>query len=338
MSLREQAGQLLLAGVTADGPQLAADLAARREIAGVFLRGTTERSPAELRRRVDTLNRATPRGAPGLFVAVDQEGGAVRTLRGAGFTTVPPAGEQAGLTVERVGDLAGTWAAELARAGVNVDLAPVADTVPPGREHTNPPIGGHGRQFGSDPDHVAERVAAVSAQLRGSGILPTVKHFPGLGRVRVNTDTDRGAVDRTADAADPYLAPFTAGVTAGGAAVMISSAGYPNLDPDHPAVFSHAVITDLLRTRLGYDGLVMTDDVAIAAAVRHVPLWRRPVDFVAAGGDLVLTVRSEFAPPMLAALVHQAETHPEFRARVAESATRVLSAKRDLGLLRCASS
>jgi len=155
--------------------------------------------------------------------------------------------------------------------------------------------------------------------------------------VRVNTDTTRGAVDRTADAADPYLAPFTAGVTAGDAAVMISSATYPRLDPDHPAVFSRAVIQGLLRTELGYDGLVMTDDVAIAEAVRHVPLWQRPVAFVAAGGDLVLTVRSEFAAPMLAALVHRAAGDPLFRARVTESATRVLSAKHTLGLLRCGS-
>jgi beta-N-acetylhexosaminidase len=101
-------------------------------------------------------------------------------------------------------------------------------------------------------------------------------------------------------------------------------------------VFSPAVIQGLLRTSLGWDGLVMTDDVAIAEAVRHVPVWRRPVDFVAAGGDLVLTVRAELAAPMLAALVLRAGRDPAFRARVAESATRVLTAKWSLGLLRCA--
>jgi beta-N-acetylhexosaminidase len=235
----------------------------------------------------------------------------------------------------RVRALTGEWAAELVAAGVNLDLAPVADTVPAGREGSNPPIGVHGRQFGSDPADVAPRVSAVSAALRAHGVLPTVKHFPGLGRVRVNTDTGRGAVDRTADAGDPHLAPFAAGVRAGAGAVMVSSATYPRLDRRRPAVFSPAVIHDLLRTRLGWNGLVVSDDVAIAEAVRHVPLWRRAVDFVAVGGDLVLTLRSEYAGPMVAALVLRAERDADFRARVAESAGRVLQGKRSVGLLRC---
>jgi beta-N-acetylhexosaminidase len=335
LGLREQAGQLLLVGIAADGPQLAADVVARERVAGVFLRGTTGRSPAALRARVAALEAAAPDDGPGLFVAVDQEGGAVRTLREPGFAAVPAADEQAALPVGEVGSVTARWAAELAAAGVNLDLAPVADTVPAGRERANPPIGRHGRHYGTEPADVAARVAAVSRELRAHGVLPTVKHFPGLGRVRVNTDTHRGAVDRTADAADPHLVPFTAGVRAGAGAVMVSSATYPRLDPRHPAVFSPAVLQGLLRTTLGWDGLVMTDDVGVAEAVRHVPVWRRPVDFVAAGGDLVLTVRAEFAAPMLAALVLRAERDPAFRARVTESATRVLTVKRSLGLLRC---
>jgi beta-N-acetylhexosaminidase len=335
MSLREQAGQLVLVGVAAGRPDQAADVVSREGVAGVFLRGRTTRSLADLRRRIGRLRDAAGTSAPGLFVAVDQEGGVVWTLRGPGFTDVPAAGEQARMPVDRVRALTGEWAAELADAGVNLDLAPVADTVPAGREESNPPIGAHGRQFGAEPDAVARRVSAVSAALRSHGVLPTVKHFPGLGRVRVNTDTGRGAVDRTADASDPHLAPFAAGVRAGAGAVMVSSATYPQLDPRHPAVFSPVVIEDLLRTGLGWNGLVVSDDVAVAEAVRHVPLWRRAVDFVAAGGDLVLTVRSEYAGPMVAALVLRAERDEAFRARVAESAGRVLQAKRSVGLLSC---
>lgn len=343
MSLREQVGQLLLVGVAAGRPERARDVVAEHGVAGVFLRGSTGRTPADLRARVRGLTAAVPpldrpgpgTGTPGLFVAVDQEGGVVRTLRGTGFTRLPAAREQAELPVDGVRELAGTWAAELSRAGVNLDLAPVADTVPAGRERSNPPIGAHGRQFGSDPDDVAARVAAVSGALRARGVLPTVKHFPGLGRVRVNTDTDRGAVDRTADAADPYLAPFAAGARAGAGAVMVSSATYPRIDPRRPAVFSPAVIQGLLRTTLGWDGLVVSDDLAIAMAVRDVPLWRRAVDFVAAGGDLVLSVRSEYAGPLAAALELRARRDPAFRDRVTESATRVLRAKHSVGLLSC---
>jgi len=343
MSLREQVGQLLLVGVAAGRPERARGVVAAYGVAGVFLRGTTGRTPADLRAEVRGLAAAVPpldrpapgTGTPDLFVAVDQEGGAVRTLRGSGFTPLPAAREQARLPVDGVRALAGAWAAELSSVGVNLDLAPVADTVPAGRERTNPPIGAHGREFGADPDDVGPRVAAVAGALRARGVMPTVKHFPGLGRVRVNTDTDRGAVDRTADVADPHLAPFAAGVRAGAGVVMVSSATYPRIDPRRPAVFSPAVIQGLLRATLGWDGLVVSDDVAIAEAVRDVPLWRRAVDFVAAGGDLVLSVRSEYAGTLAAALELRARRDPAFRARVAESATRVLRAKRSVGLLSC---
>ena len=86
---------------------------------------------------------------------------------------------------------------------------------------------------------------------------------------------------------------------------------------------------------VGWDGLVVSDDVAVAEAVRDAPLWRRAVDFVAAGGDLVLTVRSEYAGPMAAALTLRAQRDRAFRERVAQSATRVLRAKRSVGLLTC---
>jgi beta-N-acetylhexosaminidase len=206
--------------------------------------------------------------------------------------------------------------------------------VPAGTEAENPPIGEVDRQFGSDPQAVAAAVTTVVAALQEAGVVATVKHFPGLGRVRVNTDTDLGAVDPETSPDDPFLAPFAAAVDAGVGAVMVSSATYPQLDPDSPALFSPAVL-GLLRGPLGFDGVVISDDVGIAEAVSQTPVAQRAVESVAAGVDVVLTVSPTDAAPMAQALAERAGTDEPFAARVTESAGRVLALKERFGLLTC---
>jgi beta-N-acetylhexosaminidase len=151
----------------------------------------------------------------------------------------------------------------------------------------------------------------------------------------VNTDTSTGSVDSTATAKDPYLEPFAAGIQAGSAAVMVSSASYPRLDRRAIAAFSTPIITGLLRRRLGFTGMIMSDDLGAAGAVAAVPVGQRAVRFVAAGGDLVLTIRPEDAAPMTGALVAEAQRSPAFAARVADAAGHVIRAKYTAGLLRC---
>jgi beta-N-acetylhexosaminidase len=177
-------------------------------------------------------------------------------------------------------------------------------------------------------------VTIVVGALQEAGVVATVKHFPGLGRVQVNTDTDRGAVDPTTTRDDPFLGPFAAAVDAGAGAVMVSSATYPQLDPDAPALFSPAVL-DLLRGQLGFDGVVISDDVGTAEALSLVPVVERAVRSVAAGVDVVLTVRPADAAPMAQALTERATADPAFAARVREAAGRVLTLKERFGLLRC---
>jgi beta-N-acetylhexosaminidase len=115
---------------------------------------------------------------------------------------------------------------------------------------------------------------------------------------------------------------------------MVSSATYPRLDPDSPALFSSAVL-GLLRSQLGFDGVVVSDDVGTAAAVSQVPLAQRAVQSVAAGVDVVLTVSPGDALPMAQALTERATAEPAFAARVHESAGRVLALKERFALLRC---
>ena len=276
-------------------------------------------------------------GNVGLLIAADQEGGEVHQLRGAGFTRPPSAKQQATMSSRALTRVATTWARELKAAGVNVNLAPVTDTVPADIGRANGPIGRYGRQYGSDPQTVERASAAFLKGMLAGGIEGTVKHFPGLGRIRNNTDfNSTGITDDVTDRNDPFLQPFAAGVKAGAGLVMVGSAHYSKLDPKVPAMFSRPIVTDLLRGDLGYQGVVITDDVN-AAAVLGTPAPQRAVRFVDAGGDIVLTGRAATAPAMIAAVRAKAADDPAFAAKVDAAVQRVVTLKERMGLLPCSS-
>jgi beta-N-acetylhexosaminidase len=274
-------------------------------------------------------------GDVGLLVAADQEGGEVHQLRGEGFTRPPSAKEQATMSSAALTKAATGWARELKAAGVNVNLAPVTDTVPKSIGRANEPIGRYGRQYGSDPATVERASAAFLEGMLAGGVEGTVKHFPGLGRIRNNTDfNSTGITDDVTDANDPFLQPFAAGVKAGAGLVMVGSARYSKLDPKVPAMFSAPIVTDLLRGDLGYDGVVITDDVN-AQAVRSTPAPQRAVRFIDAGGDIVLTGNASVAPGMIAAVKAKTADDPAFAAKVDASVQRVVTLKERMGLLPC---
>ncbi|MGG5259445.1 glycoside hydrolase family 3 N-terminal domain-containing protein [Phycicoccus avicenniae] len=274
-------------------------------------------------------------GDVGLMVAADQEGGEVHQLRGEGFTRPPTARDQAQMSSAQLTKAATGWAKELRAVGVNVNLAPVTDTVPESLGRGNEPIGKYGRQYGSDPKTVEKASAAFIEGMLDGGVEATVKHFPGIGRIRNNTDFNAsGITDATTSADDPYLEPFAAGVEAGAGLVMTSSAKYTKLDPGVPAMFSEKIVTGLLREKLGFDGVVITDDVN-AESVRATPPGERAVKVLAAGGDIVLTGDASTAPAMLKALKAQATADDDFAATLDASVERVLTLKDRMGLLPC---
>jgi beta-N-acetylhexosaminidase len=333
MSLSEKAGQVLMIGTAVDAPSGLGDTVARYHLGGVFLHGRSTESRSRLSSGIAGLQKRSPE-VP-LLISLDQEGGQVQTLKGPDFPRLPSALKLGREPAATIHDTTADSAHRLAGIGVTIDLAPVADTVPAGLGDGNPPIGGFDRQFGSDPKKVAAAIRTVVPASQDAGVLTVLKHFPGLGRVRANTDTSAKAVDATTDADDPYLQPFRSGIEAGSAGVMISSASYPRLDPDNVAAFSSPIITGLLRTRLGFDGLVMSDDLGAAVAVAAVPAGERAVRFVAAGGDVVLTIKASDAAPMAAALLTRAQRDPAFAKRLTDAATHVLRAKQRAGILRC---
>jgi beta-N-acetylhexosaminidase len=332
LSLAERAGQVLMIGTPVGSPRDLGGVVASHDLGGVFLAGRSSRSAAGLRGDIAALQRRA--GTP-LLVALDQEGGSVQTLKGRDFPLIPSAQRLgAGAPAKLRGTVRDT-AQRLAGIGVTVNLAPVADTVPAKLGEGNPPIGGFHRQYGSDPEAVAGDVATVVSASQGAKVLTILKHFPGLGRVRANTDTTARVVDNTTTENDPYLKPFVAGIKAGSAGVMISSATYPKIDGSSIAAFSKPIVTTLLRERLGYTGLVMSDDLGAAASASSLPTGERAVRFVAAGGDLVLSIRPQDAVPMAASLIAAARKSPPFAARLTEAARHVLQAKDRAGLLTC---
>jgi beta-N-acetylhexosaminidase len=336
LSPAARVGQLLMVGVPATRPQSLAATVRDYRLGGVFLHGRSAQSAATVRSGLRQLqDSVAAAGGTPLQIAVDQEGGLVQTFRGADFPRIPSALAQGRLTQAELRAGTAAWARRLAAVGITLDLAPVADTVPPGFAASNPPIGVFDRQYGSDPDRVAKDTYTVVTAAQAAGVLTTLKHFPGLGRVRANTDTATSAVDSTTTPDDPYLAPFASGIQAGSAAVMVSSARYPRLDSQSIAAFSTEIVTGLLRGRLHFDGLVVSDDLGAAVAVAAVPPGERAVRFVRAGGDLVLTIRPADVPPMTAALLAAARASTSFQARVDDAVRHVLRSKYRAGLLRC---
>ena len=333
MSLRQRVGQLLMVDCPTTGVAGATiDAITQAHVGSVILDGTSTAGLQATSNVTGQLQRLAPSNVR-LFISTDQEGGLVQRLQGQGFTRIVSALQQGTIAPRQLRGFARGWGDQLHAAGVNVNLAPVLDTVP-ANFGSNPPIGDLDREFGHTPAVVTAHGVAVLRGMLAAGVDPTVKHFPGLGRVRGNTDTTRGVTDSVTTRNDPYLAPFRAAVNAGTPFVMMSTAIYSRIDPGVPAAFSHTIVTGMLRGDLGFQGVVISDDLGGAAQVSGTTVGQRAVRFIAAGGDMVLTVDATQAGRMTAALIAKARANPAFKALVNAAALRVLKAKRARGLLR----
>ena len=328
---REQVAQLIVVGVALTDLSPADDFVADG-MGGVFLQGRSSVPADELAAETARWTESAPGPRP--WIGVDQEGGAVQTLSGPGFADLPPAADQGRMPAEELTALADGMGAALSRAGINLNLAPVVDVVPEGTEDANAPIGAWGRQYGSTAEAVVTAAGTIADGLAAHGITPTLKHFPGLGRVQENPDQARNVTDDVTTRDDEQVAAF--GTLAGSAAepfVMMSSATYPRIDPSAPAAFSPVVVTDLLRGQLGFDGVVISDDIGAAQAVQDIAAEERAIRFLEAGGTLMLTMDAGLVTEMIDAIVARAESDPGFSATVDSAVRTALTAKARAGLL-----
>ncbi|MFC4631721.1 glycoside hydrolase family 3 N-terminal domain-containing protein [Promicromonospora alba] len=329
-TLEEKVGQILMVGLPVAGPfQPTFDMLRDDKIGGVFLHGRTKAGRQPVKNLVDAAVDAAAREREPIFVATDQEGGAVQVLRGPGFSDIPSALDQATLAAADLRKRSEVWGDELAAAGVNLNLAPVLDLVPQADASSNAPIGFFGRNYGYTAESVITHGNAFAQGQRDAGVQTSIKHFPGLGRVAGNTDDTAGVTDTVTGPDAPSVAVFDAGIEAGSGLVMMSSAIYSRIDPEVPAVFSPTVV-GLVR-ELGFDGVIVSDDLSAAVQVARVPAGERAVRAVDAGVDLVLaSARPSVAPAMVDALIKAARDDPDFAAKVDAAAARVVAAKANL--------
>ena len=286
-TLAQLVGQRLVVAMTgtSPGPGLLARVRTG-QIGGVILSNGNVRSTAQVRALTDSLRAAARAGGqPPPLVAVDQEGGRTRRLLWA-----PPL-----LSAERLGRLSPAavraqglaTARALRAAGIDVDLAPVAD-VPNGPGSF---IAARGRGFAADPAQAAALATAFAEGLADGGVAATAKHFPGLGRAAKTTDTAAVTIPASRAKLAADLVPFRSLIAAGVPLVMLSNATYTALGPK-PAVLSGAVHA-LLRGELGFDGVTISDALDAAAVLQGRSVESASVLAAEAGTDLLLFTSGE---------------------------------------------
>ncbi len=335
MTLGQRVGQAFMVsspvtGADAQSVHVLADL----HVGNVFLKGRSTAGVDAIAAVVsDAAGHALEDGVRP-FVATDQEGGFVQIMRGPGFDTMPQAIEQGQLAPASLQADAKRWGQQLAAAGVNVNLAPVLDTVPGAAfAPRNAPIGAFGREYGYTPAAVSSHGLAFARGMLAAGVEPAVKHFPGLGRVTGNTDVTAGVTDSVTVRNDPYVAPFRDAVSAGVPWLMVSNAYYPKIDTQDLGPFSHVIIQGMVRGDLGFRGIIVSDDICDARQVAAVPAAQRGVDFINAGGTMVLCTNQSVAPAMYQGMVAAAQGNPAFARRIDAAALLVLEAKAARGLI-----
>lgn len=336
LSLEQRVGQLFMVAnpATAVDPAVTA-LIRSRHIGNVYLSGRSSAgiaATAAVTRTLQAVAGTVTTGGYRLDVGTDQEGGAVQVLSGPGFSTIPRALTQGTWSDATLRASASAWGRQLLLAGVTVDLAPVADTVPsPEFAPRNAPIGAFSRQYGYTPALVSAKSRAFMSGLRDVGVATTPKHFPGLGRVTGNTDTTAGVTDTQTTRTDAYLQPFRDEVAAGARWMMMSSAVYSRIDGTRPAAFSPTVIGGMLRTDLGFSGIVISDDLCKAKQVAAWTPAQRALNFLGAGGTMVLCASPVQTAQMYDAVLSRARVDPAFAATVTRAALVVTRTKATSG-------
>lgn len=337
-TLRAMLGQMLLVGFR--GAELDADAPILRDVrehglGGVILfdrdvrlqtSGRNIRNPEQVRALTARLQAEAE--IP-LFVAVDQEGGRVRRLREeAGFPFSPSAkamGQRTPDETRQEGERTGQL---LAGLGINLDFAPVADVdVNP----TSPAIGALERSFSADPEAVAAHALAFSRGLRSRGVLPCLKHFPGHGSAMADSHLGLTDISRTWSPAEliPYerLIPLEASPL-----IMCGHLFLERFDADHPATLSPAVLTGLLRERLGFAGVIVSDDMQMRAVTAHYGLEEAVLRAVEAGVDILvfgnnLDYDPDIVPKAVDILVRGVDSGRLSRQRIETSFERIRKAK-----------
>ena len=332
MTMEQRVGQLFMVAAAATGASTATMSAlSNYHVGNVYLSGRSAAGTGATAAVVRAMTQGVSPGTTGnvkMLVGTDQEGGYVQVLSGPGFSTIPTALSQGSQAPATLRANALVWGSQLAATGLNLNLAPVLDTVPSAAfAPSNAPIGFYQREYGYTPQMVTSHGLAFAAGMTQANIVTSVKHFPGLGRVTANTDTSGNVHDTVTTSNDAYLQPFQAAVTAGTGIVMVSSAYYDRIDAAHIGPFSATIMQSILRGNLGFNGVILSDDLCNAAQLAPWSLATRATSFFNAGGSMLLCANPVSIPAMYNAVLGQAQSSSAFAAVVNAAALKVLQLK-----------
>ena len=319
MSDAEKVGQLVMIGI--QGTAVDDDslfMLHQYHIGGITLFDRNLESEENTKKLIAELQKGADEKLP-LFIAVDEEGGPVARMKS--FLPPPPAQseiktpEEARKSAEDIGN-------KLKNMGFNLNFAPVADV------GTESP-----RYFSSNPNKAAELVGAASAGYHAAGILYTLKHFPGIGRQEVDSHKELSEITATKDElmaeAKPFVDFIKSGKTDG--FIMVSHFKYPALDEQNPASLSKYIMTDLLRKELGYQGIIITDDMEMGAIANSNDFREVGVAAIKAGADIVLVCHEyEHETDVYLGILDAVESGEISKERLNDSVRRIIKAKRNL--------
>lgn len=282
MSDADKVGQLLMIGI--HGTTLNDDakfMLNEYRVGGIILFDRNMESKYQVKTLITDINKTSKStGLTPLFLGIDQEGGAVARMDDK-LIKVPPAEEVGKMPVEQASSLAKEVGTELKDLGFNINFAPVAD------------LGlTYGRSFSTNPDEVVRYAGAVGKAYDEAGLWYSYKHFPGIGKTDVDLHADTSIVPVSRETLlsedTKVFVDLIKQSKPNTYTIMVSHAMYPQIDPDHPASLSKAIITDWLRKDIGYNGVVVTDDMDMGALANHYTFGDMAVQSILAGSDILL--------------------------------------------------
>jgi beta-N-acetylhexosaminidase len=328
--LFETTGELFMVGYPGTDPRAAAELIQRYHVGGIILFSRNIRDANHAREVCGTLQelRREVSDSP-LFIAIDQEGGCVCRLT-EGVTVFP--GNMALGAVgseDRARRVAEITADELSALGINVNFAPVLDICSNPR---NPGMGA--RSFGSHPETVARLGSAMIEGMQQTGVMATAKHFPGLGEAEVDSHDELPTVTATHKVMEKReLLPFQTAIGSDVACIMTAHCSYPSLDATlNPATLSKPILNGLLRERMGFGGIVITDCLEMAAIEKHWSTTQAAVASVRAGATMALICHTQHKQiAAIEALAHAEESGDIAADIIRTEAHRIQTVKKGLG-------
>ena len=282
MSDADKIGQLLMIGI--HGKTLNDDakfMLNEYRVSGIILFDRNMESKDQVKSLIADINKTGKNaGLTPLFIGIDQEGGAVARMEDQ-LIKVPPAEALGKEPIEQAVSLAKQSGTELKDLGFNINFAPVAD------------LGlTYGRSFSTNPDEAVRYASAVGKAYDEAGLWYSYKHFPGIGKTDVDLHADTSVVPVSKETLlnedTKVFVDLIKQSKPNTYAIMVSHAMYPQIDADHPSSLSKAIITDWLRKDMGYNGVVVTDDMDMGALAKHYTFGDMAVQSILAGSDILL--------------------------------------------------